>query len=247
MTIEEKQVDWFDSPYFDRYSNERVGKALARFLENICSKLQLVSGSPALHVGCGNGSVTRLLERCDIEVTGIDQTPQQISRAIEHSSETMQFFLHDLRLPFWINYFQSAFILDSYFGFYRTEREHYNAVRTVASSLRPGGILVIDYLNVHFEEDNLQYRNDFDIGNVSYQTTNWMDETHFYHKFSIEDEEQQEPLEFIEKKTKLSLGDFNDMLAFHELQVQQVFGDYELGNYDVRKSPRLIIVAKKSL
>jgi len=27
--------------------------------------------------------------------------------------------------------------------------------------------------------------------------------------------------------------------------VQQVFGDYQLGNYDVRTKPRLIIIAKK--
>jgi hypothetical protein len=29
------------------------------------------------------------------------------------------------------------------------------------------------------------------------------------------------------------------------MQVQEVFGDYQLGSYDVRKSPRMIIVAKK--
>jgi len=30
------------------------------------------------------------------------------------------------------------------------------------------------------------------------------------------------------------------------LQVQEVFGDYKLGNYDVRTKPRLIIVARKN-
>jgi len=37
------------------------------------------------------------------------------------------------------------------------------------------------------------------------------------------------------------------MLSYHGLQVQEVFGDYQLGNYDVRTKPRLIIVAKKTL
>jgi hypothetical protein len=31
------------------------------------------------------------------------------------------------------------------------------------------------------------------------------------------------------------------------VQVQEVFGDYDLGRYDVRRSPRMIIVAKKFL
>ena len=36
------------------------------------------------------------------------------------------------------------------------------------------------------------------------------------------------------------------MLAYHQMQVQEVFGDYDLNNYDVKKSPRMIIVAKKT-
>jgi hypothetical protein len=29
------------------------------------------------------------------------------------------------------------------------------------------------------------------------------------------------------------------------LQIQEVFGDYQFGHYDIRKSPRLIMIAKK--
>jgi hypothetical protein len=44
---------------------------------------------------------------------------------------------------------------------------------------------------------------------------------------------------------KFSLGDFTDMLSFQKMQVTEVFGDYNLSAYDVRKTPRMIIVAKK--
>ena len=54
-----------------------------------------------------------------------------------------------------------------------------------------------------------------------------------------------EPEEYIEKVAKFSLGDFTDMLSFQGLQVQEVFGDYELGTYDVRKTPRMILIASK--
>ena len=49
----------------------------------------------------------------------------------------------------------------------------------------------------------------------------------------------------MEKVAKLSLGDFTDMLSFQNLQVVEVFGDYELNAYDVRKTPRMIVVARK--
>jgi len=42
------------------------------------------------------------------------------------------------------------------------------------------------------------------------------------------------------------LGDFTEMLAYQGMQVQEVFGDYQFGSYDVRKTPRLIVVASKA-
>jgi hypothetical protein len=51
---------------------------------------------------------------------------------------------------------------------------------------------------------------------------------------------------FTERVAKFSPGDFTDMLAYQGLQVQNIFGDYELGHYDIRKSPRMIIIAKKT-
>jgi hypothetical protein len=35
------------------------------------------------------------------------------------------------------------------------------------------------------------------------------------------------------------------MLSYQSMQVQEVFGDYQLNSYDVKKTPRLIVVAKK--
>ena len=35
------------------------------------------------------------------------------------------------------------------------------------------------------------------------------------------------------------------MLSFQGMQVTEVFGDYELNKYDVRKTKRLIVIAKK--
>jgi hypothetical protein len=44
---------------------------------------------------------------------------------------------------------------------------------------------------------------------------------------------------------KFSLGDFTEMFAYQGLQIMEVFGDYNFGNYDIRKTPRLIMIAKK--
>lgn len=54
-----------------------------------------------------------------------------------------------------------------------------------------------------------------------------------------------QPVEFTEKVAKFNLGDFTDMFAFQNMQVQEIFGDYNLDPYDVRKTPRLIMVVRK--
>ena len=52
-------------------------------------------------------------------------------------------------------------------------------------------------------------------------------------------------MSYTERVAKFSLGDFTDMLSYQGLQVQEVYGDYSFSHYDVRNSPRMIIIAKK--
>jgi hypothetical protein len=49
----------------------------------------------------------------------------------------------------------------------------------------------------------------------------------------------------LKKVAKFSSGDFTEMLAFQGLQVQEIFGDYNFSSYDIRKTPRLILIAWK--
>jgi len=83
------------------------------------------------------------------------------------------------------------------------------------------------------------------MNDTTYEIHRWHDETHFYKKIIISDPLLLHPIDFTEKVSKFSFCDFNDMLSYQGLQVQEVFGDYQLGNYDVRTKPRLIIVARK--
>ena len=104
---------------------------------------------------------------------------------------------------------------------------------------------MLDYLNVHYAEDHLVHISEKRVEDVNYYITKWFDETHFFKKIVVEDEETNEPMEYIEKVAKFSLGDFTDMFAYQGLQIQEVFGDYQFNNYDVKKSPRLLMIASK--
>ena len=238
--------DWFNSPFYHKLYFERDENEAAAFILKLIGHLKPAPGSFMLDIACGRGRHSRILAEKGFVVTGIDISLDSIAFAKKFENENLEFYQHDMRLPFRVNYFDYAFNFFTSFGYFKTRREHDDAIRTIANGLKPKGVFVIDYLNVHYSEDHLIRNDEKMINGTGYEIRRWHDETHFYKKIIIQDPLLIHPAEFTEKVSKFSFGDFNDMLSYHGLQVQEIFGDYQLGSYDVRTKPRLIIIAKKN-
>jgi SAM-dependent methyltransferase len=237
---------WFNSPYYHQLYFKRDEEEAAAFMNRLLQTMNPPANSKILDVACGRGRHSIHLASKGFFVTGIDISDESIEDAKQFEKDNLEFFVHDMRLPFRMNYYQYAFNLFTSFGFFRTKREHDNAIRTIAQSLQTGGTFVMDYLNAHYVENHLVYKSELEKEGVTFYITRWLDETHFYKKIVVEDEAQlHEPLEFTEKVAKFSLGDFNDMFAYNGLQIQEVYGNYQLNPYHVTESPRLIMIAKK--
>lgn len=236
---------WFDSPYYHLLYFNRDEKEATDFINGLIDFLKPEPFARMLDVACGRGRHSKILAARGFDVTGIDLSESSVEEAKRYETEKLHFFQHDMRLPFWINYFHYAFNFFTSFGYFKSEREHYNAIRTISNSLLPHGTFVLDYLNVHFAEDHIVHKMEKNIDGVNFILTKWFDETHFYKRIVIEDETLEEPLEFTEKVAKFTVGDFNDMFSYHNLQIQEIFGDYKFNKYDVKRSPRLIMLAKK--
>lgn len=237
--------DWFNSDYYHKLYFERDEEEAAAFIHELIGKLHPAPGSRMLDVACGKGRHSITLAAAGYRVTGIDISPDSIAEAKKAEQENLDFFVHDMRLPFCSNYFDYAFNFFTSFGYFRTQREHDAAIRTIAQSLKKNGCFVIDYLNVHYAEQQLVHNEEREIEGTLYEIHRWDDDRHFYKKITVTDSGLKQPLSYTEKVAKFSLGDFNDMLSYQGLQVQEVFGDYRFGHYDVQQSPRLVILAKK--
>lgn len=238
--------DWFNSHYYHLLYQHRDEEEALQFINTLIRYLDPPKGSRMVDVACGKGRHSKALADMGFDVTGIDLSAASIEEAKKDEDEHLHFFQHDMRLPFWINYFGYAFNFFTSFGYFRTRREHDNAIRTIAQSLQPGGIFVIDYLNVHYSEDRLEKTFATTIDDTTFHITKWQDEEHFFKQIQVTDQlDKASKHLYTERVAKFSLGDFTDMLAYQDMQVQEVFGDYQLGRYDVRKSPRMIIIAKK--
>lgn len=239
--------DWFNSPFYHKLYFERDEKEAEEFIKRLMRHLNPPAGSRMLDVACGKGRHSKIMASMGFQVTGIDLSTDSIEIARQFENDHLEFFVHDMRLPFRANYYDYVFNFFTSFGYFKTRREHDDSIRTIAKSLHPGGIFVIDYLNTHFAEDNLVRDEKKTLNGTNYEILRWDDETHFYKKIIVTDPSLTQPLEYTEKVAKFSFGDFTDMLSYQGMQVQEVFGDYHFNSYDVRKTPRLIIMASKSV
>lgn len=246
MASKDWYKSWFNSPYYHKLYFERGEKEARDFIDKLMQFFKPRPASLMLDVACGRGRHGKILSSYGFDVTGFDLSEDNIRYAKQFEQEHLHFYQHDMRLPFWINYFNYAFNFFTSFGYFSTRREHDNAIRTIATSLKPNGIVVFDYLNTHYVEEHLVPDEIKKIDDISYEIHRWMDEDHFYKRIIICDPLEQQAIEHTEKVKKFSIGDFTDMLSFQKMQITDVFGDYHLSPYDIRKTPRMIIVAKKS-
>lgn len=238
--------DWFNSPYYHLLYQHRDETEANAFILRLLNYLQPAKGSTMLDVACGKGRHSIAMADMGYDVTGIDLSDASIAEAKLSETDQLHFYQHDMRRPFWMNYYQYAFNFFTSFGYFRTRREHDNAIRTMAESLQSGGLLVIDYLNTHFAEQHLEKIFKTSIDDMNFHITKWQDDKHFYKQIQIAENSQTAFRHlYTERVAKFSLGDFNDMLSYQHMQIEEIFGDYQLGHYDLKTSPRLIVLARK--
>ncbi|MEP6467905.1 MAG: class I SAM-dependent methyltransferase [Parafilimonas sp.] len=238
---------WFGSPYYDLLYKNRNSEEAATLIDKLTLYLQIPEHSFILDAACGKGRHSIALAAKGFDVIGIDICPPAIMEAKQFETDKLHFYVHDIRSPFYINYFNYAFNFFTSFGYFKTMREHNDAMRTIAQSIKPNGIFVLDYLNVPVAEQNLKHTETKEINNVVFDIERRSDDKYFYKSIHIDDKEKNVSETFTEKVEKFSLDDFTAMLSLQGLQIQKVFGDYDLNDYEEKKSERMMIVAKKTL
>lgn len=236
---------WFNTPYYHKLYVERDEQEAAAFITKLIDYLKPEPGARMLDIACGKGRHAKQLADAGYDVTGIDISPDSITEAQLLEHDQLRFYVHDMRLPFLINYFQFAFNFFTSFGYFRTRREHSNAIRTIAQSLQQGGKFLIDYLNTPYVAERLVPAETKTIGTTVYGIKRWLADAHFYKEITVTDPALPTPMTFTERVAAFSKEDLTGMLHKHGLVVTDVFGDYLFNDWNEPHSPRLILIAEK--
>lgn len=244
MTADKEWFEnWFDSRFYPILYDNRDVEEASNFVAHLVAYLQPAPASRIVDIACGEGRFAMQLESYGHEVTGIDLSEQRIEKAKELENDHLHFYVHDMRFPFYINYFDYAFNFFTSFGYFDTHRDNHMAAKSFGAALKHGGTLVVDYFNKYATESKLVPEEVISRGGYDFHIKRFVEQGKIVKEITVTDEDGEH--HYQERVSAFELADFVSLFAEGELELQQHFGDYNLGAFNKDSSPRLIMVFKK--
>jgi SAM-dependent methyltransferase len=237
---------WFNSTFYHQLYRNRNEREAAGFIQAVLDELEPPPNATMLDLGCGSGRHSKFLAAKGFNVVGLDLANSSIRAASKSASENLRFYRHDMRNPFGFNHFDFVFNFFTSFGYFDTKEENHRVIQNISSALTPQGLVLIDYLNVVYAEQRVVPAEEQNIDGISYHIKRWMDDSHFFKEITIDITPDRTSATYTERVEKLRLQDFEILFKCHGLRLLKVYGDYQLNDYNVNNSPRLIVMAKKN-
>jgi SAM-dependent methyltransferase len=239
---------WFDSPYYHQLYENRNDQEAEHFIENLLSYLKLAPKSKLLDLACGKGRHAITMAHNDFDVIGVDLAPQSIAEAriLSGGQSNLRFDVHDMREVYVSNNFDVIFNLFTSFGYFDSEEDNVKMLQSIASMLLPKGLLVLDFFNAEKVIANLVPSEIIKKEGVVFDVQRRITSTHVYKDIIVHPKNQNEPLHFREQVQLFRKEDFERLLSLVNLRIIDIFGDFNLSEYNPTTSDRLILIAQKN-
>ena len=236
-------ANWFDSPYYHILYKFRDHEEARFFLDNLVGNLKLSSGSRVLDLACGKGRHSIYLSKKGLDVTGVDLSPQSIETANQSAHEHLRFQVHDMREPYAHEAFDVVLNLFTSFGYFDDADDDQRVIQAISDALKPGGRVVIDFLNAKQLIDTLVPSETKSVNGIDFKLQRRFEDGFIVKEIAFQDDNQD--YRFEEKVKAFTLADFERMFLATGLQILHTFGGYSLSPFSVETSDRLIVVAQK--
>ena len=233
-------MNWFNSDYYHILYKNRDKKEAEFFINNLIKKLKIKKGSKILDLACGVGRHSFYLNKKGMNVIGIDNSENNINKAKKIENTYLKFKKKEMTADYGQD-FDFIFNLFTSFG-YINEEHNFNTFKSINNSLVNQGILVIDYLNVFRIKEELIEKETKKIRNIIFNIKRSFKDNFIVKKIKIKD--NNEIFYFEERVMELTLNDFKKYLKKFNFKILDVYGNYNLDNYN-KNSERLIMIIKK--
>ena len=241
---------WFNTQAYHKLYGHRSEEEADRLVQVLLEQECLNSTGSMLDAGCGAGRHARAFFKRGWEVTAFDLSKASIAAATSHlhvpANDKLQFKVYDLRnldeATEWQGAFDLVTNLFTSLGYFEEPQAMERIVGHFSGFLKPGGQLLLDYLNPETlakqlvpQERVVKGGTDFEIHRRIHN--GWIEK-------SIEFVSDGKRHHHVERVQALTKATFLDALLDAGLEVLQVWGDYHLATWKP-DSPRTMILAQK--
>jgi SAM-dependent methyltransferase len=235
-------ASWFDTSYYHQLYNYRSEEEAQVFIEGLVDFLALEPRSKVLDLACGKGRHARTLHALGLNVLGTDLSPESIAFANESAENGLKFMVQDMREPLPNKSFDAVFNLFTSFGYFDSTIENQRVIDAINSMLKPGGIVVIDFLNAQRVINTLVLSEEVQRGALTFKIRREITGGKVIKHIDFTDKGKD--FHYTEQVQLLGLSDF-EVLLNRDFIMLHIFGNYALDAFNPSTSPRLIIIAQK--
>lgn len=234
---------WFDTKYYHILYKDRNYSEAESFITNLINELRISKTSDILDLACGKGRHSIFLNKLGFKVTGVDLSKESIALANVYANKDLDFFVHDMREKMEGRTFDYVFNLFTSIGYFDGDLENVKMLQSIDSYTNSEGVLVIDFMNAYKVVKELIKNEVKEIDGIVFKIKREVNNGCIIKTIQFTDEGVD--YKFKEKVQVLHLKHFKDFLKQTDFSIFKVSGDYNLGNFDLENSNRLIIFAKK--
>ena len=244
MQKKEWFAEWFDTSYYHILYQNRNDEEAKRFIQALLGVLKLTPNSSLLDLACGKGRHAVTLNSSGHKVLGVDLSAQSIAAAKGFENSNLSFAVHDMRKAIQGETFDCVFNLFTSFGYFDSHEENERVCEAIYKMLKPGGQLVIDFMNATKVINNIVEKEQKSLNGIDFNISRKYTGTHILKEIRFVD--KGEHYHFTERVQTIDREQFVKLLAPY-FNIKFTFGSFDLDEYIPEKSERLIIIASRKL
>lgn len=233
---------WFDSPYYHVLYDHRDEREAESFILNLVNALKVNGNHRVLDLACGAGRYSAFLSKFAGEVVGLDLSLNSIQQAeAQYQADNLEFYVHDMRLPFRINYFDIIFNFFTSFGYFKNPSDNLKVLRAMAKGLSDNGRILIDFMNSEKVVARLKPNETLVKQEIAFRIRREVVQGQIRKHIHFTD--RGKTYEHTESVQALTADDFRRMLKQSGFEVIREYGNYELEPFQAEHSDRYIVLA----
>ena len=234
--------DWFSSEEYLQVYQHRDEDDAKSLSDLILANVNLEKNALILDAACGAGRHLINLSALGYRTIGFDLSLNLLKKArgeARAKSIDLNLFCSDIRRVGLKPGFDLVLNLFTSFGYFESDSENFKFIATAYRLLKPGGIYILDFLNIGHLKDNLLPESQRRIGKKTVVEKRRIENGRVIKEILIKENGKESKFKESVKlySREVITGAFTGA-GFHFLKI---FGDYNGSGFEHGNSPRLIL------